>query len=398
VTRTLADAPYLDIFSADFHADPGASVEPLRPLTWLVQTPIGGMVIDRGHVQLLLADRRLRSSVLELVEMQGLTGGRVHELLARSLLALEGNDHTRIRRLVSRAFTPRAIDPYRPVMRETLGALLRPVTPAGECEFMGAVADHYPIEVMCHLLGVPREDHEDFARWNKAITWILSFELPLHREEAEWGVAHMIEYVEGLVTSRRGRPLNDLVTALVEAEDGGDRLSDEELLALIGGLLFAGFDTTRNQLGLAMWLFAEHPDQWELLAARPELTAKAVEEVLRFQGAVGAAPRLVVEGFELDGYRFEAGMMVALSTGAANHDPAAFDDPGVLDISADREPQLTFGGGPHYCLGANLARAELQEALPLLVGSMPRLALAGEPVWRPPIGILGPDVLPLRWG
>ena len=262
---------------------------------------------------------------------------------------------------------------------------------------MVAIGDHYPIQVMCHLLGVPGDDHEDFAAWNNAITWALSFQLSAHREEAEWGMRHMDDYVAGLVALRRRDPRDDLVTALVQAEEEGDRLSDQELLSMIGGLLFAGYDTTRNQLGLAMWLFAEHPEQWALLAERDELAPRAVEEVMRVQGAVAVAPRVVVEDFELDGYRLGAGALLSLSTVSANHDPAVYEAPHTFDITAEREPQLTFGGGPHFCLGANLARAEMQEALPILARRMPALELDGEPTWRPPFGIFGPETLPIRF-
>ena len=134
-----------------------------------------------------------------------------------------------------------------------------------------------------------------------------------------------------------------------------------------------------------------------LLAERPELAPRAVEEIMRAQGAVAVAPRVVVEDFELDGYRLGAGTLLSLSTASANHDPAFYDAPQTFDITAEREPQLTFGGGPHYCLGANLARAEMQEALPILARRMPDLALDGEPTWRPPLGIFGPETLPIRF-
>jgi cytochrome P450 len=396
--KTISDAPFLNIFSEEFLADPASHVETLRSQSWVVQTPIGGMVIHRDKVQALLADPRLRSSLLDLLRLQGVDDGVLFERASHSLLGIEGDDHTRLRKLVSRAFTPRAVDVHRAAMRDVLRPLLARVAETGRCEFMADVADHYPISVMCDVLGVPAEDHEDFAKWNRAITWMLSFELSSHRDEVEWGMDHMSEYIVALVSARRASPRPDMVTALVQAEESGDRLSDVELLTMIASLLFAGYDTTRNQLGLAMWLFAEHPEQWNLLRANPDLAPKAVEETMRFRGAVGVAPRMVAEDFELDGYRFSAGTMLTLSTGSANHDPAAFIDPMVFDITADREPQLTFGGGPHYCLGANLARAEMQEALPMLAEAMPDLALDGEPTWRPPFGIFGPETLQLRFG
>jgi cytochrome P450 len=395
--KAFGEAPFVDVFSAEFNDDPAAMIEPLRSTTGVIRTPIGATVIRRELVQRLLADRRLRSSIADLVRLQGVTEGLVSDLVGDSLLAQDGEAHGRLRRLVNRAFTPRAVEPHRPVMREVLGALLAPIAARGQCELMSEVADHYPIQVMCALLGVPDEDHGQFATWNKAATYVLSFELYSHVDEATWGVEQLNTYVGGLIAERRREPRDDMVTALVQVEDGGDRLSDGELRALIAGLLFAGFDTTRNQLGLAMALFAEYPDQWALLVDDPTLVPKAVEEVMRVRGAVGVAPRVVVEDLEVDGYLLPAGTMVALSTQAANFDPTAYDNVVDFDITADREPHLTFGGGAHYCLGANLARAELQEAFTLLAGVMPTFALDGEPTWRTPLGIFGPETLPLRF-
>lgn len=395
--KTIDDAPYLDMFSEDFQADPVAAIDQLREQSWLVRTPIGGLAIGRAQVQALLADRRLRSSVPDIVRMQGVTEGPLFEQLTTSIIALEGDDHVRVRKLVSRAFTPRAVDVHRDDMRATLNKLVAPLLDEGRCDFMAAVAEHYPIEVMCHLLGVPDEDHEDFAGWNRAITWALSFQLSEHLAEVEWGMAQMDEYVAGLMADRRRDPQDDLVTALVQAREADDRLSDDEVRSMIAALLFAGYDTTRNQLGLAMWMFAEYPEQWKRLAADPTLALRAVEEVMRFRGTVGVAPRMVAEDFEFDGYQLSAGTMLALSTSAANHDPDTYDEPWSFDITAERETHFTFGGGPHYCLGASLARAEMQEALPILAAAMPELALDGEPTWRPPFGIFGPETLPIRF-
>lgn len=395
--KTLDEAPFVDVFSAEFDDDPAAVVDRLRPETGVIRTPVGASVIRRELVQRLLADRRLRSSIADLVRLQGVTDGLVAELVGDSLLAQEGDGHARLRKLVNRAFTPRAIEPHRPLMREVLGELLDPIAGRGSCELMSEVADHYPIRVMCALLGVPDEDHHDFAIWNKAATYVLSFELYSHVDEATWGVTQLNAYVARLITERRRDPRDDLVTTLVQAEEAGDRLSDGELRAMIAGLLFAGFDTTRNQLGLAMALFAEHPDQWALMIEQPGLIPRAVEEVMRVHGAVGVAPRVVAEDLEVDGYLLPAGTMVALSTQAANYDPTAYDNAADFDITAMREPHLTFGGGAHYCLGANLARAELQEAFALLTAAMPTFELDGEPTWRTPLGIFGPEMLPLRF-
>jgi hypothetical protein len=396
--QTIDEAPYVDPFSEGFRTDPGPIIAELRRQSWLLRTPIGGLVVGRSQVQSLLGDRRLRSAVPDIMRLQGVVDGPVAESMDRSVLALEGEEHTRLRRLVSRAFTPRAVDRHRPDMQEILAALLEPVVSEGRCDFMAAVADHYPIRVMCRLLGVPEEDDEEFARWNSAITWALSFGLSEHRGDVEWGLEQMGTYVDALVADRRRQPRDDLITGLVQAEEADDHLSDAEIQSVIGALLFAGYDTTRNQLGLGMWVFSEHPDQWKRLSDDPSLTPAAVEEMLRFRPPVSGVPRRVVEEFDFDGYHFTPGTILMLSTMSANSDPAVYDRPLEFDVATARQPHVTFGAGPHYCLGASLARAELQEALPLLVRAMPNLALDGEPVWRPPLGIYGPESLPVRFG
>ena len=394
--RTLEEAPFVDLFSEEFQADPGAVIAPLRSETWVVRTPIGAMAIRRAEVAGLLADRRLRSSVPDVVRMQGVSGDLL-DRLSTSILALDGEDHRRLRSLANRAFTPRAVDRHRDDMRATFRKLLDPIAGDGRCDFVESIAEHYPITVMCHVLGVPEEDHEDFARWNKSVTWALSFSLSEHIDEVAEAFDHLDRYTRQLIDDRRAEPRDDMVTAMIQAREANDRLTDEEVAGMIGALLFAGYDTTRNQLGLAMWLFTQHPDQWELLRADPSLAPKAVEEVMRHEGAVGAAPRFTMEDIELGGWLVPKGTLLTLGTAAANHDPAAYDEPDVFDITRDGEPHFTFGGGPHYCLGASLARAEMQEALPLLAEAMPGLALDGEPTWRPPMGIFGPDHLPIRW-
>jgi cytochrome P450 len=166
---------------------------------------------------------------------------------------------------------------------------------------------------------------------------------------------------------------------------------------MIGGLLFAGVDTTRNQLGLAMHTFCEHPDQWALLGDEPERAPMAVNEIMRLYGAVSGIPRVTLEDVEVGGWRIPAGTIVFLSLASANRDQRHYDDPLTFDITADRESHLTFGGGPHYCLGANLARAEMEEALTVLSRAMPELRLDGEPTWRLGTGIAGPNSLPLAF-
>ena len=396
--KSLDEAPFLDFLDPRFMTDPGPIMDELRRQSAIVRTAIGALVVDHASVQRLLGDARLRSSLLDFVRLQGLVEGPIFEAVSTSLLAVDGEDHTRLRKLVSRAFTPRSVERLRPSMRALTEELAGSFVPAGRCEFMADFADHYPIQLICELLGVPREDHDRFGRWSNAITWVLSLELLAHIDEVREGFEGLGAYIEAFIEERRARPQDDLVTALIQAEDGGDRLSPVELRSLIASLLFAGYDTTRNQLGIGLFLFTQFPEQWRLLGQRPELSPNAVEEILRFQGTVAVAPRMAHETLEIDGYLVPAGTIVSLSTAAANHDPAVHTRPEVFDITVVREPPLTFGGGPHYCLGANLARAEMQEALAVLASQMPDVQVAGDVGWRPRTGIFGPTVLPLVFG
>ncbi len=283
------------------------------------------------------------------------------------------------------------------MMRRRAEQLIDRFAPTGRCELMSDFASHYPIEVMCDVLGVPAEDHGLFARWGDSLTYLLSLELAAHREEVREASDALGEYVGGLIADRRATPRDDLVTDLVQATDEGDRLDDDELEGLIAALLFAGYDTTRNQLGHALFTFAHHPEQWRMLVDDPALAEPAVEEVMRLHGAVAGVPRVTGEEVEVDGWVIPAGTIVFLSCASANRDETVYDDPLRFDITATRVPHMTFGGGPHYCLGASLARAEMAEALPILARRMPDLRLDGEVEWRADTGIVGPERLPLAF-
>jgi cytochrome P450 len=207
-------------------------------------------------------------------------------------------------------------------------------------------------------------------------------------------------YTRDLIAQRRSQPADDLLTALIAAEEQGDRLSEQELLVMVEAVIIGGTDTTRNQLGCAVALFAEHPEQWRLLAERPELAPRAVEETMRYFGAVRGTGRFASEDIVYKGVLFPQGTFIAPSMATANRDPAVFADPGTFDITREPsgQPQLTFGSGIHYCLGAALARAELQEALPLLARRMPNLRIDGEVTWKPnTVGIFGAEHLPVSF-
>jgi cytochrome P450 len=381
--RGLDDAPFFNWFDPAVQADLEPIVNELRARTAVVRTPLGASVLRRRKVQHLLADSRLVTAVAHLVRLQSGGDGPLAGMLGDTVIAMDGPDHTRLRRLVARSFTPRAADRHRAVMRSLVDELLEDFAGDGYCEFMADFADRYPVQVICEVLGVPREDHPLFARWSETLTYLLSFELGPRLAEVEQAANELGAYVDELVEDRRASPRDDMVTSLVEASEDGDRLSQGELRAMIAGLLFAGYDTTRNQLGRAMVTFCHHPDQWDRLAAEPDLAARSVDEVMRLAGAVVGVPRIATQDLEIGGWAIPAGTLVFLSTASANRDETAYDEAGTFDITSDRVPHL--------------ARAEMEEALRILPGRLRDIRLDGQPSWRQGTAISGPSHLPLRF-
>lgn len=391
-----SDLPEFNPFDPAFLADPFGTLHQLATAHRMARSPLGLIVLRHDDCQAVLRDPRLHQGINILQQLQGVSE---EEFPRRpSLLSTEGDEHTRLRKLVSKAFTPRATERLRPLMVEVINGLIDPIAGQGRTDFVQDVSERYPIPIICALFGAPTEDLPHFSRWATEIVKSLGFNLRNDLPAILAAEAEMDRYMEALIERRRAEPLDDLLSDLIAAEEAGDRLSHDELLVMAEVIMLAGTDTTRNQLAIGMWLFAQHPDQWALLAGRPELAANAAEEVLRFNGVVRSTLRLPVQDVEIADVVVPAGTLVVPSFAAANRDPAYFTEPLRFDItrSFDR-PQLTFGGGIHYCLGANLARAELSEAFGVLAGRLADIALDGEVTWRPPIGIQGPTSLPLRF-
>lgn len=285
-------------------------------------------------------------------------------------------------------------------MREVIDGLVDPVAPSGRAEFVGDVCEPYPIPIICELLGAPKQDWQLFSRLASDVLEIFSDDLPSKLDLVMAAQDELDAYSEALIASRRSVPRDDLLTDLIAAEEAGDRLSTTELTSMVNAVIVGGTDTTRNQLGCSVWLLAQHPEQWSLLAERPELAPRAVEATMRYFGAVRETGRFASTDIEYKGVLFPAGTFMGMSLTSSNHDDRVFPDPDRFDITAPApdQPQLTFGSGIHYCLGASLARAELQEALPLLARRMLNLRLDGEVTWRPDgVGIFGPAHMPVTF-
>lgn len=398
MTTTDSAVAFLNLQDPTFRTD-GPEVAAARAAGWYARTPFGVGVLRHDQLSDLLSDRRLRQGTHRVLANQGLTEGPIVDWMNSIILSTEGADHTRLRRLVSRAFTPRSVSELRPRMREVADELIDGFAGAGNVEFMAAFADPYPARIICELLGVPATLHEQFRGWANDLGLAFGYTAAANRDRIEAAIAGLDAATDELLAARRAEPGPDLLSALLAAEADGDRLTNGELRLLVTGLLFAGQDTTHHQLGQALSMFLRHPDQWALLADRPELVDRAVTEVLRLAPTTPVVGRLATEDIEVDGVAIPAGTHVTMFLVAGNTDPAVFGpDATRFDITAERPPPLTFGAGIHYCLGANLARAELAEALPILARRLGPITAAGDAAWRPSVGITGPVTLPIRFG
>ncbi len=367
---------------------------------WLVRNLIGYGVLRYDDVIGILRDKRWHSATSRIPELMGITRSDFLLRQRGSILSAEGDEHTRLRRLVAPAFSPRAADRLRPFMHQVMNDLIDNVAPAGRADFVADITEPYPIPIICELLGAPKSDWQLFSRLASDILEIFSADLADKLDVVMAAQDELDAYTRDLIAMRRSKPADDLLTDLIAAEEAGDKLTNDELVMMVNAVIVGGTDTTRNQLGCAVAMFAQHPEQWALLAERPELASRAVEESMRYFGAVRGTARFASCDIEYRDVLFPAGTFMAVGLADANHQASVFADPDSFDITkpAPEQPQLTFGSGIHYCLGASLARAELQEALPLLARRMPNLRIDGTVTWKPDgVGIFGPAQMPITF-
>lgn len=362
--------------------------------------PVGPEILGYELSRAILRDERFGIPQGINLMAQGITSGPVYDKVVGTLLCLEGPAHQRLRSLVSKAFTPRATGRLEATIEAVVNELADRVAGEGRCDFVTDVARPYPIPIICALLGAPPEDWEKFSSWTEDVFKAFGFTADVTEDSPvimrAWG--ELDDYVDDMVARRRHRLTDDLLSGLIQAEVDGDRLDADELRMLVASLLMAGTDTTRNQLAASMFAFCDHGDQWKLLAARPELAMRAVEESMRHSPAVCGTPRIATADVEFGGCVFPSGTFVLVNTFAANRDPAVYDDPDRFDITRESAPAiLTFGGGIHYCLGANLARRELAEALKILATRMPNPRRSADAPWKPLLGMSGPTTMPVEF-
>jgi cytochrome P450 len=393
----LEQLPMLNTMSPEYQADWHGLNRAALAESPVAQGTFGPVLLGYREVQTVIRDRSFRNPPALALEVQGITDGELYDRTISGILSLDGDEHTRLRRLVAQAFRPQAADRLRTVMGRVMTELLDSVDDQDQLDVVRLV-ESYPIAVICEVLGFPREDWPLFSRLTDDLFKIFNFNL-VNDGPIVLDAMHAIdEYVDGVVEERRagGVAHDDLFGDLMRAEDDGDRLSHSELQMLVSATLTAGTDTTRNQLAAAIEVFCQHPDQWALLREQPDLVTGAVDEVMRFEPIITGLLRTATADREIAGLPIAAGSLVELSSSAANRDPSVFHDPDRFDITRhDAEPQLTFGGGIHYCLGVHLAKAELAEGLTLMSQRWPQIEQAGEAPWKPIVGVSGPTTLPI---
>jgi cytochrome P450 len=397
------DLPAFDYSAPDFSADRyHQQLAETRRLGWLAKSPLAYIVLDRDSGEFFLRSKATAFPGRQIAEFFGVTDGPLADHIDANILNLTGEQHRRLRSLVGPAFTPRKADRWRPVMRGFLDDLWAGIASRGSCDFVAAVARPYPSLTIATVLGAPYEDAEQLQEWSGWVQRQFDIRaLSTNRDDIERAVIEVQEYVTELLEARRAAPGDDLISDLLAAQEkgrgevGGDRLSADECVQLVVNLLAGGIDTTSAQLAHAIRLFAGHPAQWELLAADPSLAPRAVDEVLRFEPVTPFTARICLEQIEHRGVTFPAGTIVAVCAERANREGESGED---FDVTAGREARLlTFGAGMHYCLGSNLARAELEEALAFLAPRTPDLALDGPPQLGGVEGIYGIDKLQIVW-
>lgn len=368
-------------------------------------TPIWFVTRYAEVEQVLLDDRRfVRDPKLALPPEaldkfnQG-SNSLVMEMTSNHMLNRDGEDHRRLRSLVSKAFTPRVIHSMRPRIQEIAEKLLDGLEARGQMELVSEYAFPLPIIVIAELLGIPAEDRDKFRAWSNAVvTPAMSEE---EQRESQRLLGEFIAYMQTMVAQRRKEPGDDLLSGLIHAEEQGDRLSERELFSMLSLLIVAGHETTVTLIGNAVLALLRNPSQLQRLIDNPEGLVRAVEELLRYDSPVERAlARWVAEDIELAGQQLQRGDLIIAVLGSANRDESRFQDPTELDLTRHPNPHLAFGKGAHYCLGAPLARLEAEIALNALFKRFPDLALDIDPeelTWRDVPLFRSLTWLPVRW-
>jgi cytochrome P450 len=400
---TVNEVSFFDIADPAFSVT-SAEVRRARQAGWYARTSYGLAVLRYDQVSRLVRHPALRQGSRLWPAHHGITSGPFAAWWASWVLNLEGEAHHRMRRLLSPAFSRRTVEALRPRFGDLAGELADSFAGPGRCEFMADFAEPYAARVIAIMLGIAEGEWRTIAAESATVGLAMGVRIREHLPRIEAALAALYDYADAVIAARRREPRDDLVTSLLKSQSqaGEGGLTAAELRDALVLLIFGGFDTTRNQLGLAMQVFLEHPGQWRLLGERPELGAAAVEEVMRVRPTTTWVTREALADFTFDGLDIEAGTTIHLFCESAGTDPGqagtAQAGSGKFDITATgRPPHFGFGGGIHYCLGHYVARADMATALTVLAGRLRDPRPAGEASWLPDSGNTGPVRLPIAF-
>ena len=374
-----------------------AGVHRARENGWYARTRYGLAVLRYDQAARLIRHPDVRQGSVAWPAHHGITSGPFAQWWSGWVLNKEGEDHQRLRRLLTPAFSRRFIDALVPRFAGLAGELADSFAATGRCEFMADFAEPYAARVIAIILGLPEQEWPTIAAESAAVGLAMGVRIREDLPRIEAALANLYAYADALIADRLSRPRDDFVTALVQAQADGERLTATELRDTLVLLIFGGFDTTRNQLGLAMQAFIDHPRQWRLLGENPQLGPAAVEEVMRISPTTTWVTREAVTDFTFDGLEIEAGTTIHLFCESAGTDPRAFGDAAFEITASGRPPHFGFGGGVHYCLGHLVARTDMSVALPLLARTLREPRVCGEAVWLPCSGNTGPARLPIAF-
>lgn len=394
VTAVADAAPYLDISDPSFSIRSKAVAE-ARDASWYARTPYGMAVLRYDDVQKLLRHPKLRQGSYRWPSLNGV-GGLFARWWESMLLSQEGETHARLRRMGNPAFSPKLIGSLQPKFTELANMLIDRFIGKGECDFIAEFTEPYATGVICDLLGLPFDKWRELADIAADMGLALGVTFKQDLATIDAATQRIFDYAEELVLLRQAEPSDDFIGMLVKANAETDQLSDQEMLDMIVLAIFGGIDTTRNQLGLAMATFVEHPEQWALLGEQPDLARAAVEEVMRVRPTITWVTREATETFTHNDTEIPAGTTLHLFSQSAGSDPAVFPEP-EFDIAAKRKPHFGFGGGAHHCMGHFIARGDMTEALKLLSQRLKNPRFNGEVKWLPDSGNTGAITLPIAF-
>lgn len=364
-----------------------------------------GWVLTRhADISAVLRDQRFVADARKIPRFKKMQERRIaagavtrEEAESQAMLGLDPPDHTRLRSLVSKAFTPRAVEALRPRVEQLVDEMVERCAAKGTFDVIREIAYPLPVIIIAEMLGIPPEDREQFKHWSDEMALSVGMANEGEQRRARDAQRALREYIIPILQERRREPREDLLSALVAAEEDGDKLSLMEVHSTIALILVAGNETTTNLIGNGLLALMRHRDQFERLRAEPELIGTAIEELLRYDSPVQGTSRHVPEDAEINGHPVRAGEELLLLIGAANRDPEQYKDPDTLDIGREDNKHLSFGNGIHYCLGAPLARIEGPAAIHALVQRFPNMRLATEKLdWGDNIVLRGLRSLPVR--